>query len=124
MKAKPNRAATACWQGLSRAPPATFTSFYKRFGNRLLYASSDNPNLSIYAARKDDNTLTLLIINLGADEKTTPLKPGNFTPANAVRVWRFDAGRNAERIGEEQLGDDNSIVLPEQSITLYEIVEE
>ncbi len=46
---------------------------YKKFGTKLVYSASPAPDLSIYAAKRPDGTLTLLIINL-ADGPRLPCK--------------------------------------------------
>ena len=92
---------------------------YKHFGDELLYASSDDPDVSIYAARRQDGTLTLMLINLGPEEKRKPLRLENVTPTGPAEVWLFDADRQAERIGAQAIADGAEITLPAQSISLY-----
>ncbi|NIV29403.1 MAG: hypothetical protein GWN58_07810 [Anaerolineae bacterium] len=92
---------------------------YKQFGDELLYASSDDPDVSIYAARRQDGTLTLMLINLGPEEKRKPLHLENVTPTGSAEVWLFDADHQAERIGAQAIADGAEITLPAQSISLY-----
>ena len=92
---------------------------YKHFGDELLYASSDDPDVSIYAARRQDGTLTLMLINLGPEEKRKPLRLENVTPTGPAEVWLFDADHQAERISAQAIADDAEITLPAQSISLY-----
>ncbi|HDQ74138.1 MAG TPA: hypothetical protein ENN19_18900 [Chloroflexi bacterium] len=92
---------------------------YQHFGDELLYASSDDPDVSIYAARRQDGALTLMLINLGPDEARKPLRLENVTPAGPAEVWLFDIEHPAERIGAQTLADGAVIVLPPQSISLY-----
>ncbi|HET6821663.1 MAG TPA: glycoside hydrolase family 44 protein, partial [Anaerolineales bacterium] len=40
---------------------------YKKFGTELVYSSSDDPDLSVYAARNEDDALTILVINLSSE---------------------------------------------------------
>jgi alpha-L-arabinofuranosidase len=42
----------------------------------LVYSSSDDPELSIYAARREDGTLTAFVINLSLEEKTKAIRIG------------------------------------------------
>ena len=45
--------------------PAYFTyQMYKMFGDQLVYASSDDPAVSVYAALRADGALTIMAINL------------------------------------------------------------
>ena len=45
---------------------------YTHFGSELLSAASGDPDVSIYAARRDDGTLTLMVINLADDSRPRP----------------------------------------------------
>ena len=47
---------------------------YKKFGNELVYSSSDDSDLSVYAARREDGSLTIVIINLALEEKTRAIR--------------------------------------------------
>lgn len=92
---------------------------YQHFGEELLYSSSDDADLSIYAAQREDGALTVMIINLGPEEKQTPLRvDGRDTDAPA-EVWLFDAEHQAEQIESQTLTSGDTITIPSQSITLY-----
>lgn len=92
---------------------------YKQFGDELVYASSDDTDVSIYAARRQDGALTVMIINLGPEEKRKPLYLENVTPTGPAEVWLFDTDHQAEQVGSETIADGTEIVLPPQSISLY-----
>ncbi|HEY4690546.1 MAG TPA: glycoside hydrolase family 44 protein [Anaerolineae bacterium] len=92
---------------------------YKRFGDQLLYASSDDPDVSLFAAQRADGALTLMLINLAPDPITKPLRLNGFTPKSPAAVWRFDAGHNAELIDSQPTEDGTPITLPGQSLTLF-----
>jgi Glycosyl hydrolases family 39 len=89
---------------------------YKKFGNELVYSSSDDPDLSIYAARREDDTLTIMVINLSLEEKTKAIRIGDQTRAQA-EAWLFDPTHKAENIGPVSLSDH--ITAPPQSVALY-----
>lgn len=89
---------------------------YKKFGIELVYSSSDDPDLSIYAARREDGALTVMVINLSLEEKTKAIRIGDQAQVQA-KVWLFDPDHKAENIGEVKLS--SSITIPPQSITLY-----
>jgi Glycosyl hydrolases family 39 len=98
--------------------PSYYTyQMYKQFGTTLLEASSTEPQVSIFAAQREDGTLTLMMVNLSDSEKTLPLQVDNFIPTGDAEVWLFDAEHNAELIGSESLGD--SVILPPTSVVLY-----
>lgn len=92
---------------------------YTHFGSELLSAASGDPDVSIYAARRDDGTLTLMVINLGPDEVTKTLALDGFTPSGDAEVWRFDADHNAEQVDSLALSDGATITVPGQSMTLF-----
>jgi hypothetical protein len=94
---------------------------YKLFGRELVEASSLDPNVTIYAAKREDGTLTLMVINLGTEESTKRLALGGITPGGAAQVWRLDPDHNAEQIEDVELSDGVEITLPGQSMTLYVI---
>ena len=81
---------------------------YKKFGETLLYSSSDDPDISIYAARRQDGALTLMVINLGPDEKHKPIRLENISPSSTATadVWLFDIDHQAEMIGYLSFGDN------------------
>lgn len=89
---------------------------YQQFGEQQVYAASGVENVSIYAARRADGALTLMVINLADDEQTVALEMRGGTPESA-EVWRFDVDHNAENLGTQPLPAD-ALSLPGQSITL------
>ena len=101
--------------------PAYYTyQLYKKFGTELVYSSSDDPGLSIYAARNEDGALTILVINLSSEEKTKPIRINDQTSISA-EVWLFDQTHRAENVGVVELSD--SITAPPHSISLYMVSE-
>jgi hypothetical protein len=109
--------------GSSELRPTYYVyQIYQRFGSELLYASSDDPDVSITAALREDGALTLVIVNLGPEEKTKPLQLNGFKPKGAAEVWLFDAEHQAEQIGEQAIADGSQIAVPAQSISLYVVL--
>lgn len=92
---------------------------YQHFGNELVYASSDNPDVSIYASLRDDGALTIVIVNLGPEAQTKPLQLDSFESPAPAEVWLFGADHRAERTGEQTIASGDQITLPAQSISLY-----
>ena len=89
---------------------------YKMFGNELVYSSSDDPDLSIYAARRANGVLTVIVINLSDEEKIKAIRVENQAQVRA-EAWLFDASHKAENIGE--LDISNGVSVPSQSMTLF-----
>jgi alpha-L-arabinofuranosidase len=91
---------------------------YQHFGTERVYTSSGVTDVSVYAAKRDDGKLTIIVINLSDVEKHMPLQIKGMTPST-VEVWLFDATHNAENLGQLSLLANGSLVLPPQSVTLY-----
>jgi len=92
---------------------------YQRFGTQLIEASTDKDLVSIYAAKRDDGALTLMVINRSDQAQPLPVQLHGFTPEGAAEVYRLDATHNAEKIESQQIADGSSITLPPYSMTLY-----
>jgi hypothetical protein len=95
--------------------PSYYTyQLYKKFGNELIYSSSDDPDLSVYAARRADGALTVMVINLSLEDKTKAIRIGDQAQVQA-EMWLFDPSHQAENVGEVELS--GSITVPPQSTT-------
>jgi hypothetical protein len=92
---------------------------YNHFGSQQVYASSGIPNVSIYAAKREDGTLTLMVINLSDTEQKVSLQVQGITLSKAG-TWLFDATHKAENTGATDLSS-GALKLPPQSITLFEL---
>jgi len=92
---------------------------YKRFGRQLVESSTDRALLSIYASRRDDGALTLMLINRSAEPQTLPLQLVGFAPGGPAEVWRLDAEHNAEQVDSQDVKDGDLIMLPPYSMSLY-----
>jgi len=89
---------------------------YKDLGEELVFAASDMPRLSIYAARKD-NALTLVLVNLNDQAITRPLMLDHFSPSGPAQVKLFDKDHPATRQPNVTLGDKTDYTVPPLSIT-------
>jgi len=105
----------------STGPRPTYYVYqmYQHFGSERVYAVSGVSDVSVYAAKRDDGTLTIMVINLLDSEQDIPLKVKGIKLSNAD-VWRFDASHNAENLGQDSLSG-GTLNLPSQSISLYVI---
>ncbi|MBE0689204.1 MAG: hypothetical protein IH587_03670, partial [Anaerolineae bacterium] len=98
--------------------PVYYTfQMYKMFGTEALMSESSDPHVSVYAARRDDGALTVIVVNLGSEPATKAIAINDFAPAGDAEVWLFDAEHNAESIGTQPW--DDTIDVPAESITLY-----
>ena len=100
-------------------PTANTYYMYRHFGTELMDASSTTPDVTIYAAKREDGALTLMLVNLGPDAATSTLNLSDFTPAGDAEVWLFDAEHKVEQIDSQSLADGSSITVPAQSMTVY-----
>ncbi len=94
---------------------------YTHFGSELVGANSPDPDVSVYAALRDDGALTIIVINLGPNEAVKTLDFGSFEAGGNAEVWLFDASHNAEQQESISLSSGAQITVPAQSMTLYVI---
>lgn len=93
---------------------------YKNFGSEQVYAASGVTDVDIFASKREDGTLTLMVINLSDTEQNIPLqvKGEKLTEAE---VWLLDVTHNAENLGVQAFPSDGNVTLPAQSAVLYVI---
>jgi hypothetical protein len=114
----PESAGWGLLRAYSTRPAYYIYQLYQRFGDQLIYASSDDALVSIVAARRTDGALTLMLVNLGPEAREKPLHFAHFTPASAVETWLFDKQHKAEQLAPTPLGTPASLRLPPESMTL------
>jgi hypothetical protein len=91
---------------------------YQRFGIEGLYASSDDPDVSVFAATTAEGVPTLMIVNLASQPVTKTLTiAGGTVPARA-EAWLFDQDHNAEQIKSIELGATTQLTLSPESMLL------
>ena len=93
---------------------------YKNFGANQVYAGSGVPDVDIFASKRQDGALTLMVINLSNTEQKIPLQVAGMQ-LTEVEVWLLDATHNAENLGVQTILPDGMLTLPPQSATLYVI---
>jgi hypothetical protein len=88
---------------------------FKQFGTELLYTDSGIEGVSIYAARRDDGTLTIMVVNAADTEKRGRLIVAGET-AVSYQLWRLDQ----EQIPEEAMSiiTTEELALPSHSLSL------
>ncbi len=108
--------------GTYEVRPAYYVyQMYKGFGSELVYASSDQPMLSIYAARRADGALTLMAVNRGPQAMTQRVTLAGFAPAGRAEVRLFDPTHNAETRPAVDVSADFQYTFPPTSMTLLTI---
>ena len=91
-------------------------NYLEGLAHELVYSSSDDPDVSIYAARRADGALTVMVVNLSFEEKTKAIRIEEQAQVQA-ETWLFDLDHKAENIGAMEIS--NSITIPPESVTLY-----
>lgn len=108
--------------GRGELRPAYYTyQMYKMFGTERVLSSSDNPEVSVYAAKNKDGALTIMLVNLADDAKNLPLTVSGVKAPFTAQVWLFDKDHKAEQQPELTLTEKDMIELPGQSLTLLVI---
>ncbi|MCC6615963.1 MAG: hypothetical protein IT320_21005 [Anaerolineae bacterium] len=98
--------------------PVYYTfQMYKMFGSEAVMSEASDPTVTVYAARRDDGALTVIVVNLASEPMTKSIGIDGFEPASEAEVWLFDAEHDAESIGTQAWSD--SVTVPAESITLY-----
>ena len=101
--------------------PSYYTyQMYSMFGSELIYSASGVENVNVYAAKRADGTLTLMIVNLNDDAQTVPLQVKGQAPASA-QLFLLDPERTAQDMGRLTLPADGRLTLPGESVSLYVI---
>ncbi|MCL4868220.1 MAG: hypothetical protein KJ063_04565 [Anaerolineae bacterium] len=95
---------------------------YQKFGQDLLRTDFDGQSaISLYAARRHDGAITLMVINRGPNTAVETVQFIGFAPGAAAAVWRLDETHNAAPIEPLVLEPVTALTLPGYSVTLYEI---
>lgn len=91
---------------------------YSRFGTELVHAASGVEDVSVYAARRNDGMLTLLVINLADIEKQVTLQMEGELPAQAD-LWQLDEAHRPEAASTFFFPNNGTFSLPPQSVSLF-----
>lgn len=106
------------FQGEIIRPTYYVFPLYKNFGNQQVYAASGVADVDIFAAKREDGRLSLMVINLSDIDQNIPLqiKGEKLTDAE---VWLLDTTHNAENLGIQSFSPNGMVILPAQSASLY-----
>ena len=91
---------------------------YSHFGSEQVLATSGVKYITVYASKREDGTLTIMVINLLDTEQTIPLNVEGVSLSKA-KGWLLDADHKAVEMGEQSFPTEGKLVLPAQSISLY-----
>lgn len=105
--------------GRSEVRPSYYTyQMYSMFGSELIYSSSGIENVNIYAAKREDGTLTLVVVNLNDTAQIVPLQFKARSPSSA-QLFVLTPEHNAQDMGTFTFPVDGNLPLPGQSVSLY-----
>jgi hypothetical protein len=92
---------------------------YKMFGRTLLQASSGVENVSVYASRRDDGAITVVMINMNEGEQSVPVRFDGLTQAELnAEVWRLDSTMEYKQVDSLSITDAQEVSLPGYSVSL------
>ena len=94
------------------------------FGQTSVHAvSADQGKLSIYAALRTDQNLTVMVINKTGENLSSTLSLANFSPGAAAKVWRYSSAKLSAIVAEPDVPDGElfTTMYPANSITLLDI---
>jgi len=94
---------------------------YQRFGVERVFAASDDPQVSIFAAERTDGALTLMLVNLASGPVDQTLTIDNADLPPTAETWLFDHQHHAEQVDPIALGPSTGVHLPRESMTLVVI---
>ena len=94
---------------------------YRLLGIEQVRSESDDPLVTICAAKRADGKLTILLVNLGSSAVTKPLTIVGGGSAATAATWLFDQTHAAVQAGATPLG--GSVTLPPESVTLLVVGE-
>lgn len=107
--------------GLEINPIYYVYEMYRHFGTVGVYAASDDPDVSIFAARREDGALTVMIVNLSQTEVDQTLSVEGMNEVSASEAWLFDETHAAETVEAGNVIEGNTVNLPPMSMTLLVI---
>jgi hypothetical protein len=113
------------WSLVNRGGPSpTYYVYeiYQHFGEQQVYSNSGVDDVSIYAARRADGALTLIVINLADEGKRVRVEIAGGASSTAS-VILLDPEHNAADLGVQPFLTDGMLNLPPQSVTLYVLQE-
>ena len=103
--------------GQERPSYDTFQLF-KQMGSEMIAAASGVNNLSIYAAKRDDGALTLILVNRADEAQTATLQVQGVSLGQA-ELWQLDPEHRPEAGMSFTFPANGEITLPGQSISLF-----
>lgn len=93
---------------------------FKRFGNHLVAANSDQEMVSLFAAKTDDGRVTLIFVNRGETPVKQVLSLEKGDALKLDQVYLFDQTHNAELISFPPIRNGDPVEIGAFSVMLFE----
>jgi hypothetical protein len=91
---------------------------YQQFGTELVYTDSGVEDVTVYAARRDDGALTIMVVNTADTEKQVKLEMVGETAVVPYQLWRLDQEHIPETAVTLEMTLGEALSLPSQSLSL------
>jgi len=106
--------------GRGELRPSYYTyQMYRRFGDTLLYAASDQTDVTVYAAKRSDGAITILVINLKSESTQQTLTLEGLTTTQSADVWLLDTEHDAEQAVSILLNGETTLNFSPESMTMF-----
>src|ERR1051325_3331082 len=92
---------------------------YKHFGNHLLQTNSDTKYVSVFAAKQDDGSVTVVLVNLNDNGVQKPLQLKQGDSLKLTEIYLLDKDHKAESVSPPSFKNGEAVTLPADSVTLY-----
>ena len=76
---------------------------YRHLGDELVFASSDDDRLPLFAALREDGALSLIVVNQGDQPRAEAITVDGFRSAGPAEVWSFAADHPLQQLGTTDL---------------------
>jgi hypothetical protein len=92
---------------------------YKKFGNHLLKASSDQELVSVFAAKRDDGTVTVILLNRGEAAVKQPLQLEKGDKLSLTEAYLFDQNNMAKSFTPPMWHNGDPVDLAGYTVLMY-----
>ncbi len=100
-------------------PPYYIFPMYSRFGSHLLAAISPESLVSIFAAKKDDGSVTVMLVNRSQAAVKLPLQLNQGDAYTLTEEYLFDETHMAESVPPPAFKNGGTVELGGRSVTLF-----
>ena len=91
---------------------------YQNFGETFLTSENSYPELSVYAAHREDKAITVMLINKSENEIQEIIELKGNREVELLEIHLFDQIHNSEQVSISDYKIGNKIVIPAESIML------